>query len=57
MHDLAKLEKVYTELPAQTQQVWKSAMEANINQQVTEATGASLQQLKELLAVVQQLGM
>jgi len=54
--DTTKIENVYNGLPAQTQQIWKSAMEVNINQQVQEATGASLQQLKELLAVVQQLG-
>lgn len=55
--DTAKLDKVYNDLPAQTQQVWKSAMELNINQQAKDATGESLQQLKDLLVVVQQLGM
>lgn len=45
----AKVQETFESLPAATQQVWKNALEASITQQLETATGASKQQLEQLL--------
>jgi len=54
--DTTKLQQVYNDLPTQTQGIWKAAVESSINQQIQAATGASLQQLQDMLNAVRQLG-
>jgi hypothetical protein len=43
-----KLTETYTNLPTQTQQVWKTAMEKSIAEAVQSATGADLAALQQL---------
>jgi len=53
--DTEKIQQTYADIPAQTQVVWKSAIESGINQQIQGATGTSLQQLQDLQKAIQQL--
>ncbi len=47
--DAAKLSETYASLPEQTQQVWKSALEANINEMLKTAAPAEVASLMQLL--------
>jgi predicted PurR-regulated permease PerM len=53
--DTAKLAETYANLPAQTQQIWKAAMEKSIAEAVQSATGADITALQQLLAAVRGL--
>lgn len=47
--DEAKLSATYANLPEQTKQVWKNAMETNINEMIKSATPQEFEVLRQLL--------
>lgn len=51
----AKLNETYQNLPLQTQQVWKNAMEASINDAITAATPQEVDVLRQLLVDIGKL--
>ena len=53
--DTEKLAETYSNLPAQTQEVWKSAIEQSITDYIQTATGSDLAALQQLLTSVQAL--
>ena len=53
--DTTKLSETYNGLPTQTQQVWKNAMEASINDSIKSATGNELNTFQKLLEAVRGL--
>ena len=53
--DTTRLAETYSNLPAQTQEVWKSAIEQSITDSIQNATGADLTALQQLLTSVQAL--
>lgn len=50
-----RIEQVYNDLPAETQAIWKRALEESITRELENATGVSAETLRELQAIISSL--